>query len=249
MHIVCTNCGAEVPIDHQTVRVPCAHCGAFLFAQLTEGILQVMLSPRIGEGQLETALTGWLSRMEIRERPVMRETALQYRPYWRLQMKRTGGRVLIAADQPSAAELAHLPEPADAARSAVSPTQDSELAEPECLLEAAVARAAALGIPVEESGGERALVYLPVWRVVIELRKVAHTVFVEAVTGIVCSDRPPAMTRREKSRTLGLVALVAFLLFFAQAYRLPAAWLPVTFLLTGVAVYAGVLHLLRQKGW
>ncbi|HUT54869.1 MAG TPA: hypothetical protein VM658_15870 [bacterium] len=250
MDIKCTQCGAKVPIETDTRFVRCPYCETALYVDADQTVRHYYFSPQAALNDLQPMISRKLSYMEIKDPVEVGSAALVYFPVWRFQTA-SGKSVVVPAAMPPLEDLFNVKVPAGDPR-VFTPelAVDHELIEPEVMLEEAADEARAL-IGVEEAQfSSSALVHLPLFRVDYTCQAKKHEALVDAVSGEVYADDWPSAPQKQKDRALGLIALLAFVLFLLEAAALPRMWmLLVAYAATAGGIYALARGTLRKMGW
>lgn len=250
MDIKCTQCGAKVPIEQDTGFIRCPYCETSLYVDTDRTVKHFSMSPQIRPADLAPVIQRKLSYMEIKDPVKVGRHNLVYFPFWRLDME-GGFSITVPASPPVIEDIIQIKCPAgDLKLFAPELAAEEEVVEPQALLEDAVADAAKLMDNKEPKFSAASLLHLPMYAVEYACGGARHKALVEAVSGEVYADDWPAAPQKEKDRVLGMIAALAFGLFFLEAALLPGLW-PVlaAYAVTAIAIYYLARRTLTKMGW
>jgi hypothetical protein len=249
MDITCTQCGAQVPIEHDSAFLRCPYCETALYVETDRTVKHFMMTATVTEKDLVPVLQRKLASFEIVAPVTLGTVKPVWFPFWRLEAK-MGGAVVVPAAAAPLEDLASVKPPAGDLQLYAERDGESVVA-PELLLEDAVVegwKALEAKEPVEFAVAS--LVHLPLREVEYTCHDRRYRAVIEAVSGEVYADDWPAAPARKKDRLLGLIAIAAFVAFTLEAALIPV--FPITlavFVATAAIVYFAALNVLRQMGW
>jgi hypothetical protein len=249
MDITCTQCGAKVPIEHDSAFLRCPYCETALYVETDRTVKHFQMTAAVGEKDIVPLLQRKLAGFEINAPVSLGAVKPLWFPFWRLDAK-MGGAVMVPAAPAPLEDLASVKPPAGDLQ-LYTEREGERVVAPELLLEDAVVEGwKALGATEPLEFASASLVHLPLREVDYTCHNSRHRSVIEAVSGEVHADDWPAAPARKKDRVLGLIALAAFAAFALEAALIPV--LPLTLVavvLTAAVVYFSALNVLRQMGW
>lgn len=239
-----------MPIEHDTGFINCPFCDTALYLDTDRTVKHFYLDFQVSSKDLAPVIQRKLSYMEVKAPVKVLSHSMVFLPVWKLEAA-TGETVLVPGAALSMEAMEELRLPAgDLKLMGPDAAADKELTEPELLLEDAARKAR------ETLGGEdvkiraASLVHLPFYRVEYSCRDESFEAAVDGVSGEVYADSWPSAPHRQKDRVLGMIAALAFGLFFIEAAAIPGFWLVVpAYAITGVGIYFLARGVLKKMGW
>jgi hypothetical protein len=249
MDITCTQCGAKVPIEHDTEFLRCPYCETALYVETDRTVKHFLMPATVAEKDLVPVLRRKLAYLEIKAPVNVTGVKTVWFPFWRLDAK-MGGAAMVPAAAPPLEDMASIKPPAGNLQLYTEGPGRTEVA-PEVLLEDAVVegwKALEAKEPIEFSAA--AMLHLPLLEVSYTCRNRPYRAVIEAASGEVYADDWPAAPARKKDRVLGLIAVSAFIAFTLEAALIPVLSIALLMLAaTALLVYFVGLNVLEKMGW
>jgi len=250
MQIKCTQCGASIPIEHDSEFIKCPYCDTSLYLDTDRTVKHYYLDLQVGERDLGAVIQRTLSYMEVVQPVSVKNSEAFYFPFWRFDLA-SGGTLLVPAATPPVEALEEAKMPAGDLR-LMKPglAAHDEVIEPEVLLEDAARQGIGTLGDEKTKFSCAALVHLPMYAVHYECDGKDWNAVVDGVSGAAYADEWPPAPQKQKDRVLGLIAAVTFLVFLVEAAAIPGFWpvLP-AYAVTAAGIYLVARRVLRGMGW
>jgi len=250
MEINCTQCGAGIPIEEDSEFLKCPYCDTSLYVETDRTVKHYYITRNLGKDDLSPVIQRKLSYLEIKDKVEVSKSHMAYLPFWGLVT--SGGKtIVIPASAPPLEDLDHVKIPAgDLKLYNDQLEQDNEVVQPKLLLEDAALEARNVLGDQKATYSSASLIHLPMFAVSYYCRGMRYRALVDAVSGEVYADDWPAAPQKQKDKVLGIIAAIAFFLFFVEAAVIPGfGWVILAYAVTGTAMYFLAWTTLRKMGW
>ncbi len=249
MKVRCTNCGGDVVITQKTDTAICSFCHTALFIELTTGIPHIVFQEQINRDLITSYLNAELNKKELTYVPQIIKIETVYVPYWRFRQSVTMN-ILVAATEPLCEQIDIISEPSGKTVSYDDAHfKGAKILRPDLMQDEAASKAQRDNIIISRDDDIAALIYVPFSIITYAINNIEFTAYADKIMGKIYYDDFPATPHHQKSRTLALVAIVSFLIFFVQVYKFSGIFLLFSLSASTVVLYYGVLFALKRLGW